>query len=297
MQVQVRTLFGSSTMRIVDWRCTGHGPEPFGCEEWNDAPEVVLVRRGAFVRHSAGREVFLDAGTVAFHQPEESYRVRHPVGGDVCSAFRLTCASAAELMAPGEPEEFDDRPVRFPVPSAALDGRGFLLHRNALLATQDPTATPLEVEERAAAFLRAALAAGRGSSPENSSGTAPRRYRRAAEYVARAREVVARRYLEPVTLADIAREVGCSPFHLHRLVTGAVGVPMHRLVLRLRLRDALERLMETGDSVSAIAYATGFASHSHLTDAFRREYGRPPSAVRGLSARGLRPLRERARIR
>ena len=111
------------------------------------------------------------------------------------------------------------------------------------------------------------------------------------------REVVARRYREPLTLHDIARQVGCSPFHLHRLVRAHAGVPIHRLVLRLRLREALERLLDTGDGVSAIAYATGFASHSHLTDTFRREYGVAPTTVRRLAAGELRPLRERARVR
>jgi transcriptional regulator GlxA family with amidase domain len=71
---------------------------------------------------------------------------------------------------------------------------------------------------------------------------------------------------------------------------------LHRSVLRLRLRDALERLLATRDSISAIAYATGFASHSHLTDAFRREYGQAPTAVRRLAVRELRPLRARAGV-
>src|SRR5262249_5759213 len=54
MQAQVRTLFDGAMFQIVDWRCTGHGPEPYGPEEWSDAHEVVVVRRGVFVRRSAG---------------------------------------------------------------------------------------------------------------------------------------------------------------------------------------------------------------------------------------------------
>ena len=111
--------------------------------------------------------------------------------------------------------------------------------------------------------------------------------RRAAEYAGRVSEVVAARYREPLTLAGIAAEVGVSPFHLSRLVTAANGVPIHRMILRRRLRDALELLLETSEGISRIALAVGFASHSHLTDAFRREYGIPPRAVRG----GLRAPR------
>jgi AraC family transcriptional regulator len=295
MRVDVQTLFSGAMLRIIDWRCMGHDPEPFGGEEWIDSPEIVVVRRGAFIRRSAGREVFIDPGTVAFHEPDQCYRVRHPLGGDTCSAFQLTPRAAAELTFPAEQDELEGPPVRFPRAVAPLDGRAFLLHRLAVQAARDPASTPLEIEELAVGFLRAAMAS--ASERVTASRPTDRANRQAAEYAVRAREVVARRFREPLTVGTIALEVGCSPFHLHRIVTAVAGVPLHRSVLRLRLRDALERLLATSDSVSAIAYATGFASHSHLTDAFRREYGQSPSAVRRLAVRELRPLRERAGVR
>jgi AraC-like DNA-binding protein len=142
-------------------------------------------------------------------------------------------------------------------------------------AVAAPAAGVMEVEERAVTFLRAAVAqAYRRRAP------APRAAR-AVEYAARVSEVVAARYREPLTLAEIARAVGVSPFHLSRLVTAATGVPIYRMIVRRRLRDALELLLDTRESISRIALAVGFASHSHLTDAFRREYGVPPRAVRG----------------
>jgi AraC family transcriptional regulator len=52
------------------------------------------------------------------------------------------------------------------------------------------------------------------------------------------------------------------------------------MILRRRLRDALEMLLDTRDSISQIALSVGFASHSHLTDAFRREFGVPPRTLR-----------------
>jgi AraC family transcriptional regulator len=296
MQARVRTVFDGGLFRIVDWRCTGHGPEPFGAEEWNDSHEVVVVRRGVFVRRVAGREVFVDPGTVAFTHAHESYRVRHPLpDGDACSAFRLSPVAAAEL-AGTDPDRSGRDQIRFPVPAAPLQGRAFLLHRLAFRSATTPGVTALQVEERAVAFLQAAMSAANQRARQSPRRRAARGASRQAEYVARVREVVARRYRERLTLGAIAGEVGCSPFHLHRLVRAEAGVPIHRLVLRLRLRDALERLLETAESISAVAYATGFTSHAHLTDAFRREYGSPPTVVRGLSARDLRPVRQRARI-
>jgi AraC family transcriptional regulator len=297
MQAQVRTLFDGALFRIVDWRCTGHGPEPYGAEEWSDAHEVVVVRRGVFVRRSAGREVFVDPGAVVFNQAHESYRVKHPLAdGDACSAFCLSPGAAAELSGVTDPDERLPAQIRFPAPSAQVGGRAFLLHRLALQAAATAGVAALEVEERTAAFLRAAIAVARSVGLEEQSHRPTRRPARHLEYVAGVREVVARRYREPLTLHAVAREVGCSPFHLHRLFRTEAGVPIHRLVVRLRLRDALERLLETAEGISTVAYATGFSSHAHLTDAFRREYGSAPSAVRRLAALDLRSLHRRARI-
>ena len=102
----------------------------------------------------------------------------------------------------------------------------------------------------------------------------------AADYAARVAEVVAARYRERLMLGEVARAVGCSAFHLSRLVTAAAGVPIHRMIVRRRLQDAVELLLETGQSISTIALTVGFATHGQLTDAFRREYGLPPSGVR-----------------
>ena len=47
---------------------------------------------------------------------------------------------------------------------------------------------------------------------------------------------------------------------------------------------ALERLAVGADDLTTLALELGFSSHSHFTDAFRREFGRPPSAARKTSA-------------
>ena len=66
---------------------------------------------------------------------------------------------------------------------------------------------------------------------------------------------------------------------------------LHRTLMRLRLRDGLERLLDSDESLSTIAHEVGFSSHSHFTDAFRAEFGCAPSHARGASARVARDLR------
>jgi AraC family transcriptional regulator len=297
MRSQYNRLCRSPTLEIVDWRCTGHA-EPFAAEEWSDVHEVVVARRGVFVRRVAGDDVFVEPGTVAFCHPGEAYRVRHPLpGGDVCSAFRLPATVARELLQVTDIRAADRPAPRFPVASAPADGPTYLLHRLAVRAAADPTSPPIEVEELALRFLLAAVAAASARVPVRHCRSSSRRTRSHVEQVWRTREVLARRYRERLGLSELAREVGCSPFHLSRLFTAVVGLPIHRAMLRLRLRDALECLLATRDGIAAVAYAAGFASHSHLADAFRREYGCSPSAVRRLDSRDLSVVRSRAGLR
>jgi AraC-like DNA-binding protein len=58
------------------------------------------------------------------------------------------------------------------------------------------------------------------------------------------------------------------------------GVPVHRYLTLLRLRASLERLAEGASDLTELALELGFSSHSHFTDAFRREFGFSPSDVR-----------------
>ena len=273
----VQRLYRGDAITLYEWCCRGedHGSPR---EECSDAYEVIVPRRGVFVFEIGGHRVFADPSRAAFLHPGEVYRTRHPLrGGDAGSVFRLGAATAAALMGDGVA-------TRFPAPGAALDGRTYWLHRLATRALREPGVERLELDELALAFVRACL---------SESGDRPRSMNRSAEeYARRVQEVIAARYREPLTLAEVARAVEASPFHLSRLAKAATGLSIHRMIVRLRLRDALEQLLETRETIAFIALATGFASHSHLTDAFRKEYKMPPSAVR---ARRLRRDFPRAR--
>lgn len=275
----IRRRFRGASVSLYDWSCAGHEPSRPE-EEWADGYEVVVARRGAFQWEIAGEQVPADAGTATFFHPAEPYRVRHPVaGGDAGSVFQVGRTGLAALLEEHDPAAADRARPRFPASHIALDGRAYLLHRLAMRAALDPGAAPLEVEERALAFLRAAVAGGFQRRGQESRARAGRN-RLAGEYAARVAEVVAARFREPLTLGEVARAVGVSPFHLSRLVRAASGVPIYRMILRRRLREALELVLDTRQGISRIALAVGFTSHSHLTDAFRREFGVPPCALR-----------------
>jgi AraC-like DNA-binding protein len=146
-------------------------------------------------------------------------------------------------------------------------------HRRALNAARAGVPDTLEVEEAMTEFLGAlrpkALAGVSRDAPASS-----RRFAQAAQ------AVVAERFREPLTLAEVADVVGCSPFHLTRVMRACIGESLHRHVIRLRLREALEQLLDAPHDIARIALDAGFASHSHMTTAFGREYGVTPKAMR-----------------
>ena len=100
------------------------------------------------------------------------------------------------------------------------------------------------------------------------------------DLVESARDVIARRFKENLSLADIARELECSVFHLARIFKARTGFSLHAYRNQLRLRAALERIHEPGVDLIEIALDLGFSSHSHFTECFRRNFGMTPSAVR-----------------
>lgn len=287
-----RPLFRGEAIGLFDWRCPGCDT-PAHEEEYNDAYEVVVVRRGSFVREVNGAPAFITAGSLTFAAPGEVHRVRHPVpGGDACSVFRASTDGIREILGIVDPTQLDVQSPRFPLPQSPLGGREYLLHRLALRAATTGM-DPVEQEESASWFLYAALVRARARS-NGGSGRTPiltaAAWTRAMEYTARVCEVVSRGFQGRLTLSEIGRLVHCSPFHLSRRVTAVTGFPIHRLLVRHRLRQALERVLDSRESLSAIAFSTGFSSHSHLTDTFRREFGCTPDRIRRRSPLELRTI-------
>jgi AraC-like DNA-binding protein len=90
-----------------------------------------------------------------------------------------------------------------------------------------------------------------------------------------ARDLLADRYLDDLTAADLAAATGRSRFTVHRAFQAAYGMAPSDYQRLLRLRAA-RRLIATGEPVSEVAARTGFADQSHLSRWFTRYYGVTP---------------------
>lgn len=95
--------------------------------------------------------------------------------------------------------------------------------------------------------------------------------------VARAREVLSERLLDPPTLDALAADLGIGPSALSRAFRAAYGLPPHAYLNQVRV-DRARELLVAGRRVGDVAAEVGFADQPHLTRHFKRHLGVPPGA-------------------
>ncbi|MGE5244675.1 MAG: AraC family transcriptional regulator [Betaproteobacteria bacterium] len=95
---------------------------------------------------------------------------------------------------------------------------------------------------------------------------------------------IRQRFRDRLTVSDLARTAGLSPFQLIRQFNRVTGMPPHAHVLRARLHEAIRHLRR-GAGLGDASAASGFYDQSALTRQFRRAYGITPGqylrALRG----------------
>jgi AraC-like DNA-binding protein len=149
----------------------------------------------------------------------------------------------------------------------------------ALLGAVDAGAPPLAAEARLAALLGTVLE--RHARPGIRTG----RPEVGGRGVARARELLAARLAENVTLRELADVAGAGRFALLRAFSRAYGLPPHAWVIQERVRRA-QGLLRAGGRPAEVALELGFTDQSHLTRHFKRLTGVTPGRYRAAAGRG-----------
>ena len=98
--------------------------------------------------------------------------------------------------------------------------------------------------------------------------------------IRRARELLATRYAEAISLSDVAAATGRHPVYLATEFRRAFGETMGEFVRRLRVESACRELAQSERPLADVALATGFANQSHFTRVFKRAMGVTPAAYR-----------------
>ena len=107
-------------------------------------------------------------------------------------------------------------------------------------------------------------------------GGRPSRVSGAAPSIRRARERIDADPAAPLTLTDLASDVGVSKFQLIRGFARAHGLAPHAYIVQRRLARA-RGLIRAGHPLAEVALLAGFCDQSHLARCFTRQFGVPPS--------------------
>ena len=270
-------------MTVSDYCCDEDNNKP-GTEEQSENNNLVLMRRGLFMKHVNGRAVTADVNQAVFFTKGSVYRISHPgQSGDRGTSFTVSQRVLNEIIRELDPsiDDHPDRPFRFVTGPCA--GEVFWRHRAVVQRLENCADRPLEHLWADVTSLQ--LVADVIDSAFEMTGRA-RRARRISteadhsEKTEAAKAFLASKMSEPIMLDDVAREVGASPFNFARIFQRKTGIPIHRYLTLLRLRASLEMLPDNSGDLTSLALDLGFSSHSHFTDLFKREFGVTPSETR-----------------
>lgn len=276
-----RVVFEGDGFEVGSFRCRASHPSFRDAGPIRDHCAFVFPRTAVWIRHEGRRRFAADSGVVAFYNPRHPYtRAAIDPAGDFCEWFAVDAEMVMETARELDPaiEERPRLPFRFS--HGPVDADTYLAQRRVFESLDRGLWTDaLEVEETVLGLLgrvlRLAYSAYLGglTPPQDVGG----RQRDLADWV---RTIVAARLASALTLGELAREIGVSPYYLCRVFRKTTGRTIHAYREQLRLRAALAALARRGTDLTELALDLGYSSHSHFTASFRKAFGSAPSLVR-----------------
>lgn len=280
-------VYASQVVRIGLFRCPVRHPR-FATEGRPRGHIAVFPRSPVRIVHPGGDGVVADPTTVMLYNRGQEYRrERLSEEGDRCEWFALATPLLLEAVAHHD-RSVVERPQRPFDRTHGPAGNGVYALQRAIVehvvraarGRREPD--HVWVDEASLELFRQLLAEILPPPRPMDARSATSRAHR--DLVRHAREELALGARGGLTVDELARRVGTSPFHLCRVFRRWTGRTIHDHLTRLRLRLALEGLAAPGSDLAAVAVDAGFAHHSHFTATFRRYFGLTPSELRAAVA-------------
>jgi AraC-like DNA-binding protein len=95
------------------------------------------------------------------------------------------------------------------------------------------------------------------------------------------------RFMDPLTLQDLASAAQFSPFHFNRVFRSMTGISPSVFLASIRLEQAKKLLLTTQRSVTDICFDVGYNSLGTFTSRFTQLVGIPPTRLRQLAKEQL----------
>jgi AraC family transcriptional regulator len=238
---------------------------PYGgrLESQYACPSIGVVVAGQFDYHSPTGMAEARPGTLLFGNAGEEFTYRYVDSRDV---RRSVVALDGGLLA----EVADDcgcEAAAFPVSGLAAGRATAPLYAavRRLVSAERPN------EEAVVRLAAAALRPGRRLRPIS-----------AAER-SRVRDVASlidAEYAEPMSLGEMAGLASLIRYHFIRAFRSVTGETPRQYLIGARLRAAADRLLDTRETVTEIAFGVGYNDVSHFNATFRAAFGASPRSFR-----------------
>lgn len=105
-----------------------------------------------------------------------------------------------------------------------------------------------------------------------------RQKRVARDRVEDAKKILSQDLENPLSLEDLGKKIGCSPFYLSRTFSQETGTTLSQYLRSLRMEKAAELLRSGRYNVTEAALAVGYNSLSHFSKVFCEVFGKCPCA-------------------
>jgi AraC-like DNA-binding protein len=227
---------------------------------------LVFIRSGLFVRRKGAESVTLDANYVLFGR-EGDYLCVDGAAKEPCSCtvFRFSDRSFFNGSA-------SQGPYALSAPATYLKQTRLL--NDVWLGRSD------SIDEAAIAIVSETI-----GSIANACGSAGRH----SETIRAIRQLVYESLSQRVSLAEVGRRLYLSPFTVSRLFHRETGISLRRYAQRLRLRKALNLMLQGAGGLTDIAIELGFYDEPHFSKAFHAEFGIPPALTLATVCDRMRP--------
>lgn len=224
---------------------------------------VTFVIEGALHETYSGGAITCRSGGVRFLPAAEVHENRIAAGSRC-----LHIASDPALI-----EQLRQRPV-IPGKPAEINGLAttWLVHRLYAEFSRADAASGIAIE---GLILEVLAEIARSETHQNSASAPP--------WLKRATEIVETRFLQRLSLSEIASEVGVHYVHLSRQFHKYNRCTVGELIRRRRVQHACQLLAYSRTPLAEIALICGFSDQSHLSFLFKRYMGLSPSKFRSLA--------------
>lgn len=224
---------------------------------------ITFVIEGAFRERYAGRSIVCRTGMIRYLPAGEQHE------NEIQTRSRCLHVSS-------DPSSFEQLRQQPAVPKRPAEMSGltttWLANRLYAEFSRQDTASAMAIEGLVLEILA-----------EIARSDAADTARLAPSWLKQATEIVESRFLERLSLTEIASEVGVHYVHLSRQFHKYNRCTVGELIRRRRVQYASHLLAHSRTPLAEIALVCGFSDQSHLSFLFKRYMGLSPSKFRSLA--------------